>query len=316
MINKIAVIGSGVMGCGIAQSFASQGYSVSINDIKDDFLKRARHTFETQLDLVHASEEQSAADTQTTLSRCTFTTNLEEAVADADWVIEAIPEVIEMKWQLYKRIESLIRSNALVSSNTSTFPLSTLTKNSLLAERFLITHFFNPAHLVPLVEIVKKNTMTDEQLFPILDSLRKTGKKPIVLKKEINGFIANRLQTALMREAFALISQGIADPEDVDQAVTEGIGFRWAFLGPTRIADLGGLDTWKRVFDNIAPDLDKSEGAPELINLQVAANQLGAKTGKGLYDYSTGAAQRILHQRDKDFLALMKEKNKLDAEAL
>lgn len=309
MIKKIAVIGSGVMGCGIAQSFAAQGYPVAINDIKQEFLDKAKQTISSQLDFLVRFGSISMKQKSEALKRCTFTTNLEQAVKDADWVIEAIPEVIEMKWSLYEKLNKLAATDAILSSNTSTFPLSLLIKPITKRSRFFITHFFNPAHLVPLVEIVKGETTDTVQVDEVVRMLKEAGKQPVLLKKEINGFIANRLQTALMREAFALISQGVADPQDVDRAVTEGIGFRWAFLGPTRIADLGGLDTWKRVFDNIAPDLDKSTGAPELINQQVAAHLLGAKTGKGLYDYDGETVHRILEERDQAFVQLAKAKS-------
>ncbi|MFT8870736.1 MAG: 3-hydroxyacyl-CoA dehydrogenase family protein [Sporolactobacillus sp.] len=314
MIKKVAVIGSGVMGCGIAQSFAAEGYQVAVNDIKQEFLDRAKATISRQIDLMR--QEGMGIDKQATMRQLQLTTDLSEAVRDADWVIEAIPEVIELKWQLYKRLKALLKPSAIVSSNTSTFPLSVLTQEEDFGGHFLITHFFNPAHLIPLVEIVKNTSTSATAVQEVVDLLERSGKKPIVLKKEINGFIANRLQSALMREAFALVAQGVAEPEDIDRAVTEGIGFRWAFVGPTRIADFGGLDTWKRVLDNIAPDLDKSSGAPELMNQQVAAHALGAKSGGGLYNYDGNEVERRTTARDVAFVRLAqlkREQNLQDA---
>lgn len=304
MFKTISVIGSGVMGSGIAQSFAVGGYSMIVNDIKQEFLNKAKKNIGENLDLLFKSGELSSEERDAASERIHFTTDLKSAAENADLIIEAIPEVIELKWDLYNELARCKKKDAIVSSNTSTFPISKLTAHESFEGKFIITHFFNPANLVPLVEIVKKKDTNPELVQSIKDLLLSIGKSPVVLKKEINGFIANRLQTALMREAFSLVGQGVADAEDVDKAITAGPGFRWAFVGPTRIADFGGLDTWKRVFDNIAPDLDKSEGAPELINQLVRTNRLGTKTGEGLFKYSGDEVRSQLKTRDNYFLKL------------
>lgn len=304
MFKTISVIGSGVMGSGIAQSFAVGGYSVIVNDIKQEFLDKAKKNISDNLDLLAGSGDLTVADRDVSAGRIQFTTDLKKAAGEADLIIEAIPEVIEMKWNLYDDLEKYKKPDTIVSSNTSTFPITKLTARESFDGKFIITHFFNPAHLVPLVEIVKKKDTDPELVQSVKNLLQTIGKSPVVLKKEINGFIANRLQTALMREAFSLVGQGVADADDVDKAITAGPGFRWAFVGPTRIADFGGLDTWKRVFDNIAPDLDKSEGAPELINKLVSTHKLGTKTGEGLYKYSGDDVRSQLEKRDSYFLKL------------
>jgi 3-hydroxyacyl-CoA dehydrogenase len=304
MFKTISVIGSGVMGSGIAQSFAVGGYSVIVNDIKQEFLDKARKNIDENLELLVGSGDLTAENRNASADRLRFTTDLQSTAAESDLIIEAIPEVIEMKWNLYNELAKYKKADAIVSSNTSTFPITKLTAHESFGDKFIITHFFNPAQLVPLVEIVKKKDADPELIQSVKNLLLSIGKSPVVLKKEINGFIANRLQTALMREAFSLVGQGVADADDVDKAITAGPGFRWAFVGPTRIADFGGLDTWKRVFDNIAPDLDKSEGAPELINQLVKTHKLGTKTGEGLYKYSGDDVRSQLKKRDNYFLEL------------
>jgi 3-hydroxybutyryl-CoA dehydrogenase len=308
MIKNIVIIGSGVMGCSIAQSFAISGYSVVLTDVQEEYLLKAKGRISENLSLLVEEANVNEEKKQTTLANLTYTINLEEAVREADFIIEAIPEVIELKWELYQKLEQMIKPNTIVASNTSTFPISRLMENASFPERMIITHFFNPAHLVPLVEIVQHNQTKKEVVEATLELIRGIGKSPILLKKEISGFIANRLQTALMREAFYLLKEGVASARDIDTAITAGPGFRWAFTGPIEIADFGGLDTWQRVFDNVAPDLDQSKGAPAIIRGLVEQGKLGVKTGEGIYSYEGSTVFQKINERDRNFIQLDKIK--------
>ncbi|MEX6699385.1 3-hydroxyacyl-CoA dehydrogenase family protein [Peribacillus frigoritolerans] len=308
MIKKIAIIGSGVMGSGIAQSFAVSGYFVTINDIKEELLYHAQNRISENLSLLIEEGALTDREKQGALANITYSVDLEGAVRDADFIIEAIPEVIELKLNLYQQLEEIIKPDAIVASNTSTFPISQLMEKASFAERMVITHFFNPGHLVPLVEIVQHDETKPEIVKTTMDLMRKIGKSPILLKKEIAGFIANRLQTALMREAFYLLKEGVADAEDIDTAITAGPGFRWAFTGPIEIADFGGLDTWQRVFDNVSPVLDQSKEAPELIRDLVAEGKLGTKSGEGIFTYEESTVSQKINERDRNFIKLGKLK--------
>lgn len=308
MIKKIAIIGSGVMGSGIAQSFAVSGYFVTINDIKEELLYLAQNRISENLSLLMEEGALTDREKQGALANITYSVDLEGAVRDADFIIEAIPEVIELKLNLYQQLEEIIKPDAIVASNTSTFPISQLMEKASFAERMVITHFFNPGHLVPLVEIVQHDETKPEIVKTTMDLMRKIGKSPILLKKEIAGFIANRLQTALMREAFYLLKEGVADAEDIDTAITAGPGFRWAFTGPIEIADFGGLDTWQRVFDNVSPVLDQSKEAPDLIRDLVAEGKLGTKSGEGIFTYEESTVSQKVNERDRNFIKLGKLK--------
>ncbi|MFY0804325.1 3-hydroxyacyl-CoA dehydrogenase family protein [Peribacillus frigoritolerans] len=308
MIKKIAIIGSGVMGSGIAQSFAVSGYYVTINDIKEELLNHAQNRISENLSLLMEEGALTDREKQGALANITYSVDLEGAVRDADFIIEAIPEVIELKLNLYQQLEEIIKPDAIVASNTSTFPISQLMEKASFAERMVITHFFNPGHLVPLVEIVQHDETKPEIVNTTMDLMRKIGKSPILLKKEIAGFIANRLQTALMREAFYLLKDGVADAEDIDTAITAGPGFRWAFTGPIEIADFGGLDTWQRVFDNVSPVLDQSKEAPDLIRDLVAEGKLGTKSGEGIFTYEESTVSQKINERDRNFIKLGKLK--------
>ncbi|MEF2093362.1 3-hydroxyacyl-CoA dehydrogenase family protein [Bacillus sp. CFBP9009] len=308
MIKKIAIIGSGVMGSGIAQSFAVSGYFVTINDIKEELLHRAQNRISENLSLLIEEGVLTDQEKQVALAHITYSVDLEGAVRDADFIIEAIPEVIELKLNLYEQMEEIIKPDAIVASNTSTFPISQLMEKASFADRMVITHFFNPGHLVPLVEIVQHDETKPEIVKTTMDLMRKIGKSPILLKKEIAGFIANRLQTALMREAFYLLKEGVANAEDIDTAITAGPGFRWAFTGPIEIADFGGLDTWQRVFDNVSPVLDQSKEAPDLIRDLVSEGKLGTKSGEGIFTYEESTVSQKINERDRNFIKLGKLK--------
>jgi 3-hydroxybutyryl-CoA dehydrogenase len=290
------------MGSSIAQSFAVSGYAVTLNDINEELLQKAKKRIFENLSLIVEEAGLDEQQRQCALANIDYKADLEEAVREADFIIEAIPEVIDWKWELYQKLERMMKADAIVASNTSTFPISSLMEKASFADRMMITHFFNPGHLVPLVELVKHEQTKESVVEETIELLRRIGKTPILLKKEINGFIANRLQTALMREAFYLLNEGVASARDIDTAVTAGPGFRWAFTGPIEIADFGGLDTWQRVFDNVAPDLDQSTEAPAIIKNLAEQGKLGTKSGEGIYEYDENIISQKLDERDRNFI--------------
>jgi 3-hydroxybutyryl-CoA dehydrogenase len=308
MIRKVAVVGSGVMGHGIAQLYALAGFPVSLHDVREEYLDGALRAMEDSLSLLVKEEFVTEAQKQEALRRVFRTTDLAEAVKDADFITEAIPEVLEVKWELFAALERLAKLDAIIASNTSTLPISRMAMHSATPHRMIITHFFNPAQLVPLVEIVKHEKTTRPVVETTTELMRKIGKRPVLLKKEVPGFIANRLQVAIVREAFHLLNEGVADARDIDAAITAGPGFRWAFIGPIETADFGGLDTWKRVIDNLAPELDKRESAPERIVESVRGGNLGTKTGKGIFSYSDVSVPEKIRERDTNFIRLLKLK--------
>jgi 3-hydroxybutyryl-CoA dehydrogenase len=308
MIRNVAVVGAGVMGHGIAQLYALAGFPVSLYDVREEYLDRAFRAMEDSLSLLVKEEFVTEARKVEALRRVSRTTDLEAAVKDADFITEAIPEVLEMKWELFATLERLAKPDAIIASNTSTLPISRMAKHSATPHRMIITHFFNPAQLVPLVEIVKHEKTAGPVVETTIALMRTIGKHPVLLKKEVPGFIANRLQAAIVREAFHLLDEGVADARDIDAAITAGPGFRWAFIGPIETADFGGLDTWKRVIDNLAPELDKRESAPERIVDSVAKGNLGTKTGKGIYSYTDVSVPEKIRERDTNFIRLLKVK--------
>jgi len=304
MISKVAVIGSGVMGHGIAQLYALAGYPVAMYDVEEGYLQKAMKAIADNLSLLVQEAVITEEAKLRAIKRITPATEIDTAVHDADFVTEAIPEVLEMKWELFEKLERLTRPDTIIASNTSTFSISRLVEKMTSTHRMIITHFFNPAQLVPLVEIVRHERTADEVVEATMVLMKAIGKSPVLLKKDVPGFIANRLQAALAREAFFLLEQGVADAADIDLAVTAGPGFRWSFIGPIETADFGGLDTWKRVIENLAPVLDKSERAPAMIERCVDNGQLGTKTGKGIYAYEERSVNQKIRERDEYFIRL------------
>jgi 3-hydroxybutyryl-CoA dehydrogenase len=304
----VAVIGAGLMGHGIAQLFAQAGSAVRLQDTDEQQLLRGLAAVEESLALLVEEEVLSPWEAAAARARVRPTTSLDAALAGAGFVVEAIPELLEAKLELFDRIERVVADDAIVASNTSTLPISRLAARARRPERMAIVHFFNPAQLVPLVEVVPHPLMPAAAVDRVLEAMRCIGKHPVLLRQEVPGLVANRLQAALVREAFHLVELGVAGPEEIDAVMTEGPGFRWSFIGPIEAADLGGLDTWQRVLDNLAPELSRAEGAPAAIRERVARGELGAKTGRGLYDHAGGSLAARLRARDRFLIRLEKMK--------
>jgi|SRR5690606_3112824 len=280
MFNTIAILGAGTMGQGLARLFVRNKCQVVLYDPFNEALSGA------------AAKLSDPSRPGSPQGNIRFTGDLAEAVGSALLVIECAPEDLDVKKELYRRLGALVRPDAIVASNTSTFPLRTLAEGQSFAHRLLITHFFNPADIVPLVEIIVSAEMLPEVSERVAAFLRDCGKVPVVLKKDIKGFVANRLQAAVLREACFLVGEGVVDPSQVDTVMMEGIGLRWALAGPFQISDFGGLDIWEKVMDNLAPDLDNGAQAPALIREKVKQKQLGLKTGTGFFEYPDEEGKR------------------------
>ncbi|SDN52082.1 3-hydroxyacyl-CoA dehydrogenase family protein [Bacillus sp. OK048] len=311
MTEKVTVLGAGTMGHGIAQLYAQAGYDVFLYDIKAEFLANAVTRISTNLNMLIQEGVIGEKEKESALSHVFTTTNLEEAVKDTSFVTEAASENLAIKFSLFKQLEELISDDTVIASNTSTFSLRQLSEGFQKKDRLMITHFFNPAQIVPLVEVVKGPDTAQEMIDRTIEVLKSIGKKPVVLKKDIPGFIANRLQAALVREAFYLLDEGIASAEDIDSAITDGPGFRWSFIGPLETADFGGLDIWKSVVENLAPVLSKEIKIPAFVEEKVQSGNLGTKSGSGLFTYADDEEVQLkIKQRDENFVRLAKIKNK------
>lgn len=311
MPEKVTVLGAGTMGHGIAQLYAQAGYDVHMYDIKEELLNKALERIASNLDMMIREQAITEEDKNAALRHISISTDLKEAVSGTRFVTEAVSENLNIKFELFSQLEEIVEDDVIIASNTSTFSIKELSEGVRQKDRLIITHFFNPAHLVPLVEVVKGPNTSQEIIDRTVELLSTIGKKPVVLKKDIPGLIANRLQAALVREAFYLLDNGVADAEDIDLAITAGPGFRWAFIGPLETADFGGLDIWKSVVENLAPVLSKEEKIPAFVEEKVQCGNLGTKTGNGLFAYSDHEeVTKRIRERDEYFIRLGKIKDK------
>jgi len=233
--------------------------------------------------------------------RTLVTSDLEVAVRESQLIIEAIPEVLEMKQEMYGRLESICRPSCVIASNTSTLLPTPLSEKMCHKERFLVAHFWNPAHLAPLVEVCGSKSTSKEVIETTMAILTKIGNKPVLMRKEILGFLGNRLMHAMNREALALIGSGVCDAEDIDMVVNASFGPRFANLGPMEYLDFSGLDLIRNIQKYLYGDLDNTPGVLPVVDRLVAEGNLGLKTGKGLFDWSK-KENNIRENRDKEFV--------------
>lgn len=293
------------MGHGAAQLFAQAGKNVRIQARRETSLQTARQLITNSLEIMVQKQMLSESELKETLARITYTTSLQEAIQDTDFILESIPEVLDTKLATYEIIESAVSKKAIISSNTSTFPLKELTKGAKHPERFIITHFFNPPQIVPIVEIVKTDDTDKTIIQATYDLMKEIGKSPVILQKEITGFIVNRVQVAMLREAFHLMESGVATAEDIDIAMKGSMGFKWAFCGPMESQDLAGLQTTEAMVGNIMKDLSNTREVPSFLKEMVANDQHGIRTNKGFFKYED-YGEKAIHTRDDHFLDLLK----------
>lgn len=306
MIEKIAVIGAGTMGHSIASAFALYGYSVNLFDAYEEQLKNVKGMMEKELAELVEGQLIDRADVEKTLAGITLFTDLKAATKDRDYVIEAIPEKIELKRELFANLDRFAPKKAIFASNTSSLTLDDMMKavTDERKKRMIINHWYNPGLLMPLVELSFFGNMP-EDIYREVEELYKSIKKQTVkVLKPVPGLVANRIQQGVAREVFSLIQQGVAEPAEVDKALKFGPAFRYATTGQLEVADLGGLDIWCIVGDNLLKEMDNSTCASPILREKVEQGKLGVKSGSGFYDYNSEEiekikkefSQRLIHQ--------------------
>jgi 3-hydroxybutyryl-CoA dehydrogenase len=288
---RIVVIGGGLMGIGIAQAFAVAGHRVCIVEPVDavrlTLLKRLR-----------AGLAQTGADAAT-VDRLDTSSDLGSAVAAASFVTEAVPEKLELKRQIFAELVKRAPRAAILASNTSVIPIGRIAAGLETADRIVGTHWWNPATLMPLVEVVQAIGTSDSTIAATMDMLQSIGKKPAHVKKDLPGFVANRLQHALWREAIAMVAEGVCDARTLDECVKNSFGLRLPVLGPLENADLVGLDLTLDIHRTVIPALDRHDRPNALLEEYVAAGRLGFKSGEGFRtwtpDEMTATRLRLMH---------------------
>ncbi len=305
-IGRVAIVGAGTMGAGIGLCFAWAGYEITLYDLTAKVLDQASARIERSQATFVQEGLISAQTAQVARSRISFTSHLEEGLKGVQFVLEAVPERLELKQELFREMESLCSVDAILATNTSGLSITAIASACRHPERVGGLHWFNPAEIVPLVEVIRGEKTSDHTLEVIHRMSGKLGKVPVVINKEIPGFASNRLQFALLREALHLVEAGVISPQDVDRAVKCGVGFRYPWLGPFETADLGGLDVFHSIAQYLFKDLSAMPAPPGFFSQIVEEGKLGIKTGQGFYDYQKGAGEKILRQRDLYFVRQLK----------
>lgn len=275
---RIAVIGAGLMGHGIAQVFALAGHDVTITD-----------TFTANLETVKtriSANLRDLGDDPAAVERVRPVGDLAAAVRDADYVVEAIVEDLPLKQKLFAEVENRVRPDTILASNTSVMPITKIMQNLARRERALGTHWWNPPYLVPLVEVIGTEWTSPQAIEWTMALHAAAGKQPAHVKKDVPGFIGNRLQHALWREAVSLVERGICDAETVDTVIKAAFGRRLAVLGPLENADLVGTDLTLAIHKTVLPDIDSRPGPSPYLEQLVADGKLGFKSGEGFRKWS------------------------------
>jgi len=291
-IKNVVIVGAGMMGNSLAQVFAADsGLNVMLKtrELKDD----RWIPIEKNLDIMISRGAATEAEKKKILESIHFITDDTEAYKDADFIIECFPEVMETKQDLFAHIENFCRDDCILATNTSVMSVTEISKKCKHRNRVVGAHFWNPGHLIPLVEVVKSD-LTDERF--VLDTialLERVGKKPVYCKKDVPGFVANRLQHALWREAIYMVENGIADPKTVDDSCKYGPGLRWPVLGPMENSDLVGIELTYNIHVNILKALADNKEPSPLLQEMLGRGELGMKSGKGWQEWTPEQVEKI-----------------------
>lgn len=298
-IKNIVICGSGFMGNGLAQVFAadeSLNVTLTTRSIKNsNAYEGIRTNLKPFVDKGIYTQEYA----DKLISRIKLTENRAEAAKDADFIIECVPEDMQIKQDLFAELENYCRPDTILATNTSVMSPTEIAMKTKKKDRLVGAHFWNPPYLIPLVEVVKAAETSDETMQRTMDLLKKVGKRPIWCKKDVPGFVANRLQHALWREAISIVERGIADPATVDEALKYGPGLRLPHLAPMENADMVGLDLTLQIHSYILKHLEDSHEPSPLLKEKVAKGELGFKTGKGFQEWTpeqAAASKRSLSE--------------------
>jgi 3-hydroxybutyryl-CoA dehydrogenase len=283
---QITVVGAGLMGHGIAQLFAVRGHTVWLVDINDDFLSTAKEQVGANLRNMRDKGVDLDADISQILNNINTTTEMDLACQGSSFVFEAVFEDLELKQRLFAKLDTLCPPDTILCSNTSVISITEIAMKAKHRERIVGTHFWNPPYLIPLVEVVQTEESADWCLSDTYELLARVGKHPVHVRKDVPGFVGNRLQHALWREAFAIVDEGICDPATVDEVIRYGFGLRLPILGPVETADMVGLDLTLAIHNYILKHINADPTPSTTLQAKVKAGELGFKSGKGFLEWS------------------------------
>lgn len=302
-IQTVLIAGAGIMGASFAQIFSANGYDVILYDVFDTALDTAKHLIEVNQRAQIEKGRITAAESKAAAGRIAMTTS-GDCFAEADFIIEAIAEKMEIKHRFWREVSAAAKPEAILATNTSGLSISEIAEAVSDPSRFAGMHWVNPPHLIPLVEVIAGAKSSRAVVDAIYELAEHIHQKPVRVYKDPVGFILNRLQYAVIREACNCVDQGYASIEDVDNVMKYGLGMRYACIGPFETMDFGNIETFHTVANYIYKDLNRDACAPRLLEDAFAEGKLGVKNGRGFYDYSGEKAEKALAARDAKFIAV------------
>lgn len=308
MIKKIAVLGAGTMGHGIAETFAMFGYPVNLFETSEKMRNSVKDIIRAELDFAAENGLVEKSEVNGILDNITLYDDLRSAVEDVDYVIEATPEIIELKQSLFKEIDGYCKKETIFASNTSSLALNEMMKtvSEDRKEKMMVCHWYNPAHLMPIAELSFFGNMKEETFKEVEKLYNNVGKQTVKVLKDVPGLVANRIQQGVAREVFSLIEMGVALPEDIDKALKFGPAFRYATTGQLEVADMGGLDIWCTVGDNLLSVMDNRKEANPILRQKVSEGKLGLKSGEGFFEYPAEKISDIKNDFNKKLIIQLK----------
>lgn len=309
-IETIAVVGGGYMGGGIAQTFALAGLKCTVADIDQETAERTVVRLIEEGERYEANGLFPAGAASLLAAQLSPAASIEDAVAQVDYVAEAVPERLDLKIAIVKRISAAATPTTIIGSNTSAIPIGTLAQASAHPSQFLGVHWMNPSYFVPSVEVIPAATTGDETVLAVEALLQRIGKVPTRVT-DSTGFVANRLQFALFKEAVSIVEEGLATPEEIDEVVSNSFGFRLAIFGPFAISDIAGLDVYENSFRSMEKAFGDRMSTPNLLRQKVEQGQLGLKSGAGFLDIDPASAGDLASYRDRAYFELSALKKRL-----
>lgn len=302
-INNVVIAGAGTMGYSMAQIFAEYGYVVTVYDVSRRALDNAQECIRKNVETLIKQGKLDENKANSLMGRLAYTDE-KDCFASCDIVIESIIEKLEIKRSFYAEISHIVREDAILATNTSGLSINAIAEAVYIPERFIGMHWFNPSHLILLIEIIKGECTDADTAEAVRELSLSIQKKPVVVEKDVPGFVANRIQFAVLRESLDLVEKGVISKEGIDDVMKYGLGFRYACVGPLEVADFGGLDTFYHISSYLMKDLCRDERVPELLRECFEKGEYGVKTKKGFYNYDQGMDVLATEKRDEKLLKL------------
>lgn len=305
-IKTVAVVGAGTMGPGMAATFARYGYKTTLFDVKPEQIEKAKGTVEfvyaTLIRGGFLTEDEAAAGR----ANLRYTGDFSEAVGNADFVVETVPERGDIKSDVFKQLDAATKPGTILASNTSGIPITKLGESVADPGRVVGMHWSNPPHVIPVIEVIRGEKTSQEAVDLTWALVEKIGMVPAEVKKDIAGFVENRILYAIMREALHLLDEGVASAEDIDKITKWGIGYKLAVIGPLELLDMAGLDIYTAVASYLNENLSNNPGISATVTSKVEAGKLGIKTGGGLFEYTSEKIQELQQKRGRLLLGTKK----------